>query len=239
VKTRIIYPTLWADPKIQELNKTGKFLFMYLISNPYLGLTRYSQISDKQIAFDTDLSQSEITKAKKDLTDKGLVFFYQHWQFHNHELSYVDYTGRDRVLDAKTKEIELIPQEIKEVFNGLVTGCKPVLNHKSKTLNPKPETNGINTNSVARELTPQQKLIAYCRELQGIEQEFLNYGKQTKAVSIITKSYSHDDIRFVMEEMAKEAYWQENPFDLQNVANNMHKYMNRTVMFNQKGKYGR
>ena len=37
--------------------------------------------------------------------------------------------------------MEAVPQEVREYFNPLITRYKPVLNHKSKTINQKQETN--------------------------------------------------------------------------------------------------
>lgn len=83
-------------------------------------------------------------------------------------------------------------------------------------------------------------LIQYCRSKQGIMEDFTNKGKQFKACKMITDAgYTEDDAKFVIDQMSVEDFWKANPFDLMNVANNMHKYMNRTVMFKPKpkGKY--
>lgn len=85
--------------------------------------------------------------------------------------------------------------------------------------------------------TIQQEIIRFCREVQGIENHFPNYPKQAKALSEILKAnYSYEDIRFVITEMAKEDWWKTHTFDMTNVLNNMMRYMNKTVMYNQKGK---
>jgi hypothetical protein len=77
-----------------------------------------------------------------------------------------------------------------------------------------------------------QRCVAYCRQVQGIEQEYPNYVKQATAIKKIRAAgYKWDDIKFVIDEMSKDPFWQGSPFDLMSVANQMHKYMNRTVMF--------
>lgn len=82
-------------------------------------------------------------------------------------------------------------------------------------------------------------IVEYCREKQGIEKRFVNYGKQLDALrKMRLTEYSEDDIKFVIDEMAAEPFWKGNPFDMMTVANQMHKYMNRTVMFDQKKKGG-
>lgn len=87
---------------------------------------------------------------------------------------------------------------------------------------------------------PHTEIIAYCRDKQGMTTNFVNYVKQTTAVKkILSSGYTLDDIRFVIDEMAGEDFWKSSPFDLMNVANNMHKYMNRTVMYKPQKKGGK
>lgn len=81
------------------------------------------------------------------------------------------------------------------------------------------------------------KIITYCLKVQDISQPFVNYVKQATAIKkIFTAGYSKEDLRFVIDEMARDPYWSENTFDLMNVANSMHKYLNRTVMFKKEVK---
>lgn len=87
--------------------------------------------------FDTGLSFNQLITGKKELEEMKWCFFTDNWIFHNHACAYVDYNGRDRVLESKAKEIEDIPTKVKEYFKGLITRYKPVLNHKSKTINQK------------------------------------------------------------------------------------------------------
>jgi hypothetical protein len=112
---------------------------MYLISSDQIALTQYHHITDRQIMFDTGLDVKGLIRGKKEVTKLGWCFFTKNWVYHNHSAAYIDYFGRDRVMAAKKEELSKVPQEIKEIFKGLITGYKPILNPKSKTLNPKPE----------------------------------------------------------------------------------------------------
>ena len=140
MKTRIVYPELWLDKDFASCMSTTKLLFCYLINNIQLKLSPYLHITDRQIMFDIGLTVNQLETGKKELTNLRWCFFAGDWVFHNHKCAYVDYEGRDRVQEAKEKEISSVPLEIKEVFKGLITGCQPVLNHKSKIINPKSET---------------------------------------------------------------------------------------------------
>jgi len=99
-----------------------------------------------------------------------------------------------------------------------------------------PDKSGIPKKLSEKQLQ-QQSLIRYCREIQGITHEYVNYVKQTTALSkIFNTDYSEADIRFVIDEMWADPYWHDNTFDMMNVANNMQKYLNRTVYFKKGGK---
>lgn len=159
MKTRIVYPQMWLDEKFVATKKETKVLFNYLINNPILGLTRYLHITDRQMMFDTSLTQDELAIAQHELTELKWCFFTDNWVFQNHKCAYVDYIGRDRVMEAKAKELAAIPQKVRDYFNPLITcyegvnnvdnvpmvnplitGYKPVLNPKPEIINDKPET---------------------------------------------------------------------------------------------------
>jgi len=116
MKTRIVYPKLWNDVQFAELKPTSKLLFCYLINNEKLGLSRYTRITDRQIAFDTGLGNEQINTAKQDLEALGWCFFYDEWIYHNHEAAYMDYSRNDYTEKAKQKEIDEVPETVKEMF---------------------------------------------------------------------------------------------------------------------------
>lgn len=145
MKTRILYPkNIWFDKRFKGLTTTSKLLSIYLVSNANIGLSRIYQQHDLEIGFLFSLSENELNRAKEELTNAGLFVFKEEWVYINNDFAYVDYEGRDRLLEAREKELNSIPLEIsnyfKEVINGLTTGYKPPINHKSKTINNKTET---------------------------------------------------------------------------------------------------
>lgn len=117
MKTRIVYPQLWLDEKFAECKITSKLLFVYLITSPYLGLSVYSRISDRKILFDTGLNTVQLREAKDELEKLGWCIFKNEWIYQKHKCAYVDYAQNDRVLISKQKEIDAVPDEIKQYFN--------------------------------------------------------------------------------------------------------------------------
>lgn len=144
MKTRIVYPQLWLDEKFAECKQSTKLLFCYLINNQYLGLSRYTRISNRQIAFDTGLNTVQIEEGKTELETLRWIFFKDDWMYHNHECAYVDYVRNQKVEASKEKEVKTVPDEIVRYFkdiylNKIQTQFKQDLNrnHKSEIRNQK------------------------------------------------------------------------------------------------------
>lgn len=160
MKTRILYPkNIWFNKEFGGLEILPKVISMYLVSNENIGLTRMYKQHDLEMCFLFKLSETELEKVKVDIEKTGLFYFKDEWVFINNDFSYSDYQGRDRVMEAKEKELNSIPHEIIEYFEGvtkgLKTGYKPPINHKSKTINNKP----YNINTKSKALEDLRKLV--------------------------------------------------------------------------------
>lgn len=169
MKTRIVYPQMWLDEKFAQCNVATKLLFCYLINNLQLGLSPYLHITDRQIMFDTGLNTNQLATGKEELSNLGWVYFTENWCFHNHKAAYIDYDGRDRVIESKEQEIANVPNKVKEVFKGLVTGYKPVLNPKSEII--KQKEGGVGETK-PKHLTQLQELQEDINFLQSLADKY-------------------------------------------------------------------
>ena len=132
---------IWRDEKFAEFNKTEKLLTLYLISNQYLGLTRYAKIPDRTILFDTGLTKNEIAEAKQSLQEKWQAFvFWGDWVYINNDWSYCDYSG-GKTSKAKEQELSSVPKEIlslvENIGQRLPNDCPSIglINNKLKIIN--------------------------------------------------------------------------------------------------------
>jgi hypothetical protein len=148
MKTRIVYPKLWLDDKFPTTTKETKVLFNYLINCNSLGLTRYQKVTARQIMFDTGLTANELETGKRELIEMKWCFFKDNWVYHNHDCAYVSYEGRDRLIESKAREINAVPQKIKDYFNPLITRYEPDINNKSEIINNKSNNRGVNKEEV-------------------------------------------------------------------------------------------
>ncbi len=112
---------------------------MYLITNDKLGLTPYHRITDRQILFDTGVSDEALKTSKEELTSLKWCFFYKEWVYHNHACAYVSYMGQPKVVSAKERELGEIPIDVRNHFNPLITRYQPniTINQKLETRNQK------------------------------------------------------------------------------------------------------
>lgn len=167
MKTRIVYPKFWFDEKFAECKLSTKLLFVYLITNDYLKLSRYSRISDRRIMFETGLSKSQLDEAKNELQNLKWCFFEGEWIYHNHECAYVDYFRNEKVESAKQSEIDTVPAKIVQYFNEccLNTVQTPFkhrlnINPKLKNINNKLDKRECEREKTWNEKKPTDEQIA-------------------------------------------------------------------------------
>lgn len=206
MKTRIVYPQLWLDRNFKKCGLEAKVLFSFLINNPFLGLSRYSRIDDDQILFSTGLKPLQLEKAKQELQELKWCYFYNgEWIYHNHDCAYMEFTGNSKVEKAREKELIDVPSNVKEVINGLITGCKPNINHKSEIINQKPETKKEIKN---KEKDPNaEQVLAWYNEI---------FGKNLKSthgfednLTFWLESYSLEDIHTALGVAVMDSYWRD------------------------------
>lgn len=71
---KIIHEQFWTDPKIKSLKMEDKFLFLYLITNPYSHSTGIYYIPKKIITINTGMNRG-IDRSIKELSDRGLISY--------------------------------------------------------------------------------------------------------------------------------------------------------------------
>lgn len=207
MKTRIVYPQMWLDEKFAECKQSTKLLFLYLITNNYLGLSPYTHLNDRQIMFDTGLNSVQLEEGKRELEQLRWVYFKDGWLFHNHTCAYIDYVRNERVEQAKEAEVKQVPLDIAQYFNEICLNKVQTvleqgsnLNHKSETINHKSEIKNNSLESV-------KTFLAYWNETYGT--------KYTSAEPLLENfnywltQYSIDDIRRAVQNIKLDKYWKD------------------------------
>lgn len=148
MKTRIISTEIWDEDKVFILNIDTKLLYLILLTNPYIGQSRFYKISDRQLSTFSGLTVEQLQKCKKDLEDSKMAFF---------KSNYVCITGYgfvecfykgEKNEKAKIKERNNIPSDTLRYFEGVLDSLSipygysidTPINTKSGIINKEQET---------------------------------------------------------------------------------------------------
>lgn len=114
-----------------------------------------------------------------------------------------------------------IPSSDNNPLQELVPTIKEVTIKDNNTIPAQPKMEKNPTGDITQ-------VISYLSEkLGGVK--FPNYGKQARyAKSILNVGYSIGDIKWAIDRMHSNKWWQENSFDMKNVADEIPKLMTRT-----------
>lgn len=112
MKTRVISTEIWDSDEVYSLNIDTKLLYLIILTNPYIGQSRYYKINDRQLSTFSGLNVDQLKKCKKDLEEANMVFFKD---------NYVCITGTGYIESfykgakndvSRIKEINSIPDDI-------------------------------------------------------------------------------------------------------------------------------
>lgn len=117
MKTRIISTEIWDEDKVFSLNIDTKLLYLVLLTNPYIGQTRYYKINDRQLSTFSGLNVEQIQKCKKDLSESGMAYFKEGWVcVTGYGFIECFYKGEKNEI-ARAKEEANIPEDIFSFFH--------------------------------------------------------------------------------------------------------------------------
>jgi len=146
MKTRIIKTRAWGeDEKFGDLTSLGKLLFLYLITNPRVGMTNYYECPDKTKRNDTDLNKQQLEEKKAELSAVKMAFFKEAWVFIPNLEKHNNYRNGKSNEVAYHNELLSIPSEIKSFLDSTVDGTvhstykQEVINKNTKVINKKEE----------------------------------------------------------------------------------------------------
>ncbi len=74
-KNRPINSDFWIDEYIESISINGRYLFLYLLTNPDCHISGVYKTTLKRIASDTELKKEEVEKLLKDFSDNDKVYF--------------------------------------------------------------------------------------------------------------------------------------------------------------------
>ncbi len=118
---RTVFTKLWVDDWFSNLSRAGKLLFVYTITNQFIGFSGIYECPDRQIMFDTGLNATELSEAKQEISPK--VVFLKGWVYVKNAQKLDPIKGDNNPLQkAFTKELDIVPQEVLQELKAPTEG---------------------------------------------------------------------------------------------------------------------
>lgn len=207
MKTRIIKTKFWQDSAILQLSPDARYLFVYLISCPYIGLTGYFELPDNYILLETGLTSTVLRKAKEELVACRRVFFCDGWVYISNAEKHNRYFASIKIQKAYREELANIPTPITERINGisdstpLVVSGYPDSNHNTKRVFKRGIVKGERENKEkAKEVLKMYNQI-FNKNLSSI------HSIESNLEFWLLEGYSLEDIRKAFEKAKEDDFW--------------------------------
>jgi predicted patatin/cPLA2 family phospholipase len=120
---------------------------MYLLTCEHINICGIFELPDPYIILESKLTQEQLDKAKKELQDMNKVIFEDSWIFVVNARKNNNYENSEDNKKCLLKELERVPQNIKELFNKYSpyssvdssVDSSPKSTNKQETINNKSE----------------------------------------------------------------------------------------------------
>jgi hypothetical protein len=167
MKTRIVQTKFWDDPTVIDAPMEARYLFMYYLTCPHIGMTGIFEISDKDIYLKTGLSEKQLIKAKAFLQENGKVRFFKTWVKIVNAEKYNNYAVGIKNTEAYKKELASIDDTVLQALDSTIGGVFDTSNttHNTEIRKQKTEKEeSVREKPTIADLTPDV--------LQGIAQDY-------------------------------------------------------------------
>ena len=221
MKTRIFQTRFWNDDVVASVSKDANHLWIFLLTNEFLGMTNYVRIPDLFIQNYTKLTSDQLLKSKKELEATGKVFFFESWIYIKNLEKQNNYRNSPRNEVAYQKELDNIPNSIKsyfiDVLNNLGSTNDSSIDstmhstHKSEIRNKKPEIRNNGDQNLKNIFIEKYNKIRkfYMPRSQGITID----SKTEKQLQVLfKKGIKLEDLTIAMINMFEDQHHKESNF---------------------------
>ncbi len=150
MQTRIIYTSFWINSIQENLSLESQHLYIYLITCPYIGICSVFRLPDPYILLESKLTVEQLAAAKKELTEKNKVRFYDGWVYVVNAEKFVDYKNSPKNKVRYLKDVSFIPDVVisnlsysidSTIDSSIDTSYKSrIINQESGIINQKTNT---------------------------------------------------------------------------------------------------
>jgi hypothetical protein len=227
MQTRILNTHIHRDSSFRRLPEKDKYIVVYLLTNEYLECIPAVEIGLDLLAFNCGTTEQYL-KDKIETFSDFEIWYKDGYLVTGGKFAYTNYKG-GKTKGKKEKLINALPIDIRKYIDDdgdieqtLLNDCSMIehINHKSKTLNHKPENIKEKTNKKEKEET-QQVIDKYneimkknVKSAKGFAENYLKWRKE----------YSLEDILKAIECIPLDEFW--------------HDKMKLAILFRQKNPRG-
>lgn len=175
MKARIIKTKVWTDRDFHKLSADARYVFMYLLSCQYVGMSNYFECLNAYMQLETGLSQVRVEKAQEELMIQKKAFFYDGWVLIPNLEKHNQYKNSPRNLPTYEKEINDVPKSVLDYFDSIsdtsIDTSMPTSRHsdlKSEIKNHKSKTEIEGGMGEGREKSPEYLMDIPEEDYQGL-----------------------------------------------------------------------
>lgn len=212
MKRRLITTWFWEDDEVQSVSKNSRLLWIYLLTNKELGMTNYVKIPDVFLCHFTQLTPTELTKAKQEIEKTGRIFFYKDWIYIINLEKHNNYRNSPKNEDTYNRELGIVPEEVKSYFTvkqrDLHTSIDSSIDtsrhtdEKSEIRNKKLEQGGVGGDKSSDEL---KKYIEVFNQTFG--KQYRSFDNLTSNYKYWRGVYSADEILEAVRKSKSHQFW--------------------------------
>lgn len=126
MNTRVIHTKLWKDEFFADLTASEKVAFLYFITNERINVLHCYEVSNRELRFDTGLTDSQIQQAKEKFQQAGKMYFFKDWVFLKNACKYQKFEGETNDK-AKEKIKETMGDDVSRWFTQVSdTNFEPI-----------------------------------------------------------------------------------------------------------------
>jgi len=117
MKSRIVKISLWYEDDFTELSRDAKFLFLYLLTCPFIELTGIFRFPKRHVMLEAGFNDNELQSGLDELEKINKAFVYKGWIYIPKTDKHNKYSVGTKTKIGFYRELADIPKNILEYFN--------------------------------------------------------------------------------------------------------------------------
>lgn len=110
MKARLVKTSFWTNPEVELLAPESRYLLLYCITNPYIGLTGAYRLRSERIAYETGYPMDTLSKCFSELEKAHFLVRKDGWIIVFNTDKHNNYSGGSKTGVAYKQEAKQLPE---------------------------------------------------------------------------------------------------------------------------------